>query len=375
MSSSVLMRDVLQRIATGPHLSKDLSRDQAREAMLTLLDNSADPVQAGIFLIALRMKRETDDEIAGVLDAINAGIKKHTLAVESLTTLVDPYNGFARGAPVNAFLPCVLAACGVTTLSHGVLAMGPKFGATHEQVLTCAGMGPAHSLSEAASLLENKAVAWCYLNQETIAPQLANLSELRTRIVKRSCLTTIEVALNPFAPTKQSQLLTGFVHKAYPPTYAMLAHVAGFDSATLVRGVEGGIIPSLSQASRYFHSVHGSPVRQIDLDPSTLGIEQSERAVSLTEALAQQLDAEGYEKTPNNDYSQALAEHTANCGLAALQAQKGAAYDALVYGAAIVLHAQNVCTDLATGVAQARAAIDEGLAIKHFNAAKNALSL
>ena len=53
------MRSYIQRIATGPEYSKDISFAEARDAMNHILDGSADPVQAGIFLIALRMKRET----------------------------------------------------------------------------------------------------------------------------------------------------------------------------------------------------------------------------------------------------------------------------------------------------------------------------
>jgi anthranilate phosphoribosyltransferase len=74
MSDAAFMRDVLQRIATGPTLSKDLSAREAHRAMRLILEDKADEVQAGIFLIALRMKRETDDELAGILDAIHAGI-------------------------------------------------------------------------------------------------------------------------------------------------------------------------------------------------------------------------------------------------------------------------------------------------------------
>ena len=47
------MRAVLNRIATGPELSKDLSVDQAREAMGWILEGRVDPVQAAVFLIAL----------------------------------------------------------------------------------------------------------------------------------------------------------------------------------------------------------------------------------------------------------------------------------------------------------------------------------
>ena len=57
-----IMRSIIQRIATGPDMSKDISLAEARAGMNGILQGEVDPVQAAIFLIALRMKRETDDE-------------------------------------------------------------------------------------------------------------------------------------------------------------------------------------------------------------------------------------------------------------------------------------------------------------------------
>ena len=51
-----LINSCLQRIATGPTMSKDLSRDEARLAMAAILAGKVDPVQTSVFLIALRMK-------------------------------------------------------------------------------------------------------------------------------------------------------------------------------------------------------------------------------------------------------------------------------------------------------------------------------
>jgi len=64
------IKSVIQRIATGPELSKNISRDEAKRSMSDILNGEIDPVQSAIFLIALRMKRETMDENLGVHDAI-----------------------------------------------------------------------------------------------------------------------------------------------------------------------------------------------------------------------------------------------------------------------------------------------------------------
>jgi len=74
-----IMRSIIQRIATGPDMSKDISQQEARAGMRAVLDNAVDPVQAAVFLIALRMKRETDEENRGILDA-----RARTLRISSV---------------------------------------------------------------------------------------------------------------------------------------------------------------------------------------------------------------------------------------------------------------------------------------------------
>ena len=96
VADATLMRSVIQRVATGPELSKNISRDEARAVMHALLDGSADPVQAGVFLIGLRMKRETDEELKGVMDALNDRTEVVTCTSDDVVAIADPYNGFNR---------------------------------------------------------------------------------------------------------------------------------------------------------------------------------------------------------------------------------------------------------------------------------------
>lgn len=367
MTDAEIMRDVLQRIATGPTLSKDLSADDAKRAMRLVLEKKADEVQAGIFLIALRMKRETDDELTGILEAINEGITPLQVQVEHLLTIVDPYDGYLRGLPLAPFLPAVLAACGLPTLTHGVDAMGPKFGASHAMVLRAAGLDPAIDRQAAATQLESAACGWAYLPQQQLAPELAALTDLRTRIVKRPCLTTIEVAVRSLVPLSASHLVTGFVHKPYPPIYAKLAADAGFASSILVRGVEGGVVPSLSQAARYFTSEDGIDLVQTDIEPADLGITQDERAVPLPEHLSD--DSIRSVKAPGNEFAREIASHAAAAGLSALAGEQGAARDSLVYAGAVMIRARGLSESLAEAGDLIRGVLDNGEAERRFRAA------
>lgn len=372
MNDAQFFRDVLQRIATGPTLSKDLTRQEAQRAMSIVLNGHADEVQAGIFLIALRMKRETTDELAGILEAINGQIRQMPLAIDHLLTIVDPYDGFLRGTPAAPFLPPVLAACGIQTLTHGVLSMGPKFGASHEGVLRAAGLSLPQTKQEVANCLQESDCGWSYVPQAVLSPALAALQSLRTRIVKRPCLTTIEVAINAFAPRMGHHLATGFVHKPYPPIYAALAREGGFDSAIVIRGVEGGVIPSLTQGSRYFFSNDGESLSQTDVDPADLSINRQERSVPLPDQL--KTDAVRSVKSPDNPFANVLNEHAAQLGLEALEGASGYTRDSLVYAGAILLQARGLVTSLPDAAKRVRSVLDNGEARARFATMKTLMA-
>jgi anthranilate phosphoribosyltransferase len=95
--------EAIKKVATGPHLSKDLSEQEAYAATMEILSGEADPVRAAIFFIAMRMKRETNEENLGILNALQAVTEQKPVATEQLLIFADPYNGFNRHCPVTAF--------------------------------------------------------------------------------------------------------------------------------------------------------------------------------------------------------------------------------------------------------------------------------
>ena len=359
------MREAIQKVATGPEYSKDLNQAQAHAAMRYILSDDADPVQAAVFFIALRMKRETDEENKGVLQAIQESSQQFQVAVDELIDVADPYDGHSRGLPMSAFLPSVLAACGVPAYCHGLESVGPKFGITSRKILRAAEINVDMTPEEAASAMANPEIGWAYLDQKIFAPKLHDLIPLRSRMIKRQVLTTVEVLVNPLRARKQTHLLTGYVHKAYPPIYASLARYAGYASAMIVRGVEGGVIPSLQQPAMLFYYHDMGAELSMELNPQELGIQQDTRAVPLPKDLPVATAADNI-ATPFE--VEAAAQAAADAGLAALKGQPGPARDALTYAAAICLHHLGRETSLAGAAAFARQVLDSGKALAHFQA-------
>lgn len=354
-----LMHSIIQRIATGPELSKDISLEEASEGAAAILRGEVDDVQAAIFFIALRMKRETDDENKGVLDAILKVAQSRVAEVDEVVSLADPYDGFNRNLPVAPFIPPVLAACGLATVSHGLDAVGPKFGVTHRHVLQAAGIDVDMSLETAASRLADPALGWAYVDQRTFCPGLHDLVGLRQRIVKRQALTTVEVLAKPIIGRKKTHLVTGYVHKPYPAKYASLARFAGFQGCLLIRGTEGGVIPSLRQPGMIFRYDNLGEEEPVEINPQALGIDQPVRAVPLPMDPSIQREDDEVARIGDISGAAALAAET---GLGALKGEKGPAYDSLVYSCALILWHCGRSDSISEAADRVRTILDNGVA-------------
>ena len=330
--SQALMKSIIQRVATGPDLSKNIDFEEARDGMQAILRGEIDDVQSAIYLIALRMKRETMDENTGILAGILAQSDKQSVDVDELVDLGDPYSGYNRSIPISSFLPPVLAELGLPTVIHGLDSVSPKFGLTHRHINEALGLSVDHSTAEAKARLEDPSIGWSYIDQASYCSGLHDMVGLRNRVIKRTVINTVETLIGPLRAKKTHSIL-GYVHKPYPPIYAELVKSSGMDSALLIRGVEGGVIPSLRQKGLMVSYEGNVEQDRVDIEPASLGIEQDMRAISFPPELDVHRDIP------------ALAQYTVKLGRAALAGEKGLFYDGLVLSASLVLwHTKKVKT-------------------------------
>ena len=330
--SQALMKSIIQRVATGPDLSKNIDFEEARDGMQAILRGEIDDVQSAIYLIALRMKRETMDENTGILAGILAQSDKQSVDVDELVDLGDPYSGYNRSIPISSFLPPVLAELGLPTVIHGLDSVSPKFGLTHRHINEALGLSVDHSTAEAKARLEDPSIGWSYIDQASYCSGLHDMVGLRNRVIKRTVINTVETLIGPLRAKKTHSIL-GYVHKPYPPIYAELVKSSGMDSALLVRGVEGGVIPSLRQKGLMVSYEGNIEQDRVDIEPASLGIEQDMRAISFPPEMDVHRDIP------------ALAQYTVKLGRAALAGEKGLFYDGLVLSASLILwHTKKVKT-------------------------------
>ncbi len=360
-----LLRACIGKIATGPEYSKDLSFEEAYKAMSHILAGRVDPVQSAVFLIAMRMKRETDVENLGSLRAIMDVSRAIVAEVDEVVDIADPYDGYARCLPVSPFLPAVLAACGVCTITHGLEAVAPKYGATHRKVLRAAGAEVDLNVEQAAARVANPDIGWAYVDQKSFCPTLHALIRLRDLMVKRPVISTVENLTGPIRGRRATRLITGYVHKTYPPIYAQLAREAGFTSGLLIRGVEGGVLPSLRRPSQAYEYHNTGALSLRSIDPADLQIKYTVRAVPVPENRTSESSVSDSGSTMNVD---AIAEAAASAGLEALGGTSGSARDSLVYGGAVVLSHLRRYDSMAAAAGIICRALDTGAARERFYA-------
>ena len=358
----LILQTAIKRICTGPELSKDISFEEARDAMHLILDGDANEVQAALFLIGLRVKRETDDEFKGIQQALINTSEIITADVSEVVAISDPYNGFNRHCPASPFLPSVLAALGIATVSEGLKSVAPKFGVTHYGVLEAAGKNVRLSPLEAAQRLADPAIGWSYLDQSQFCPGLNALIPLRTLMVKRPVIATSERLIGPIRGQHKTHLVASFVHKAYPRIYSMLAEFTGFDTTLLIKGVEGGITPSLRDQSKMIRYTTAAEGVTFKLNPSELNINSDQRAQPIPEHL----------KTAKNVDSptaiDSIALVSASLGIAALEGEKGYTRDSIVYSGAAILNHLRIHQTMTKAADAIREVLDNGAAKAQFDA-------
>jgi len=318
--------------------------------MSAILNGEIDEVQSAIFLIALRMKRETMEENIGILEALLKFTNRQKIDVDNLVDIGDPYSGYNRSIPVSAFLPPLLVELGLPTVIHGLDSVSPKYGLTHRHINQAMDINVDLSVSESKARIEDSDIGWSYIDQSQYCKPLHELVPLRNKIVKRTVLNTVETLIGPLRG-KNTHSILGYVHKAYPPIYAALCERVGFDSSLLIRGIEGGIVPSLRQKGLMISYYRGVEKDRVETDPKLLEINSKLRAISFPK------------RFQNGRERDLLAKYVVDLGRSALSGESGMFYDGLVYSASLILWHLGKSKTLPAASGRVREVLNSGKAL------------
>jgi anthranilate phosphoribosyltransferase len=217
----------IKDIGRGKDGARALSREQSADLLGQVLDGTVTDLEVGGFCLAMRIKGETSEEMAGFLDAAHARLNR--LPDNGLTTVVLPsYNG-ARKLPVlTPLLALLLARRGVPVLVHGTATEDRRVFAS--AVLAELGVLPATQVPRLA------AGEVAFVPTEVVCPGLKRLLDVRRVVGLRNPAHSLVKLMNPCAG--KAFIVGSYTHPEYASSMAATWTLTGAH-AMLLRGTEG----------------------------------------------------------------------------------------------------------------------------------------
>jgi anthranilate phosphoribosyltransferase len=324
----VRLQQALARLLEG----HDLSRAEAREVMNEVMEGEATPAQIGGLLVALRLKGETADEIAGCAEAMRA----HVLAVRpKRNDLVDTAGTGGDGMGtinISTAAALVAASAGAGVAKHGNRAVSSASGSA--DVLEA--LGFSLELSPARIERSIDELGFGFLFATTHHPAMRHAAPVRQELAARTVFNVLGPLTNPAGARAQ---VLGVYAPSLVRTIAEVLVQLGARRAFVVHGAGG--IDELSPAGpNLVCEVVDGNVREHELDPLELGVPRCDPA-----------ELRGGSPAEN-----------AAAVRAVFQGEHGGPRSAILLNAAGALAAAGHADDLAEGLELAREAIDSGAA-------------
>jgi len=222
----------IQILGKGKRGSRNLTQQEAEQAMSMILRGEVEPVQVGAFLMLMRVKEETAAEMAGFALASRHSLKMPT-DFPSVELDWASYAGKRRHLPWHVLSALLLASHGIKVMMHGMQVPGDERVYT-PAALAAMGIKTADSFTQAAQQLQQCNFAYISLN--TMNPDLQHFIDLKNTLGLRSPMHSVVRMLNPAsAPTS----IMGIFHPGYDETHQGAAQLMEANNLAVFKG-EGG---------------------------------------------------------------------------------------------------------------------------------------
>jgi anthranilate phosphoribosyltransferase len=329
-----VLQQALARLLEG----RDLSREDARGVMGTIMAGEATPAQIAGFLVALRAKGETADEITGCAEAM----REHVLAVhprrDDLVDTAGTGGDGARTFNISTAAALVAAAAGAGVAKHGNRAVSSESGSA--DVLEALGFRLEQEPGRIARSIDR--LGFGFLFAPSHHPAMRHAAPVRRELATRTVFNVLGPLTNPAGARAQ---VVGVYSPELVRTIAEVLARLGARRAFVVHGAHG--IDELSPAGPNLvcEVVDGS-VREREVDPASLG---------LPPCAPEELRG----GTP---------EQNAAIVRAVFAGEDGAPRSAVLLNAAGAIAAGGLAADLPEGLELAREALDSGAAAERLEA-------
>ncbi|MBI1799929.1 MAG: anthranilate phosphoribosyltransferase [Candidatus Eisenbacteria bacterium] len=311
-----------------------IPRELAETVMEQILAGEATPAQIGAFAVAMRMKGETPDEIAGMASAMRRRVPPIRTRRSPLIDTCGTGGDNAGTFNISTTVALVTAACGVAVAKHGNRAVSSRTGSA--DVLESLGVRIDLTPESAARSLDLHGIT--FLFAPNYHASLRHAAGPRREIGVRTVFNVLGPLTNPAGATRQ---LLGVFSDTLVRPVAEVLRMLGSERAWVVHGRDG--LDELTVFDRtHVAELAGGEIREFELDPAALGLNDTDRA-----------------GVAGGDAAENAARVRSVLGGA-----KGAARNIVALNTAAALWVSGTCESLEAGITRAHDALDSGAAAR-----------
>ena len=323
------MKQILEQLLN----KQNLTRDEAFNIMFSIMSGEFNDAQISGFLMALRSKGETVDEITGFAQAMRE--KMVTVPLETPAIDMCGTGGDASGTfNISTAATFVVAGAGVHVAKHGNRSMTSKSGSA--DVLQALGIAIDKTVEESVKDIEGIGLGFMFA--PAYHPAMKHAVVARTALATRTVFNILGPLCNPADVKAQAM---GIFHPDLTETQANVLKALGSTDVMVFHGRDGLDEISTTTTTKISQMHHGGDVNTIEFDASELGLNR----VSLD-------DLQGGEPNENAEIIHDI-----------LNGKKGPKRDIVLMNAAAGIVVGGKAQRLKEGLAKAAESVDSGAAL------------
>ena len=327
------MKTILEQLL----VKQDLTRDEAFSVMLSIMSGNYDDAQIAGFLMALRAKGETVDEITGFAQAMRekmVTISLHSPAIDMCGTGGDASGTFN----ISTTATFVVAGTGVHVAKHGNRSMTSKSGSA--DVLQALGVSIDKSVEESTQDIEKIGLGFMFA--PAYHPAMKHAIGARKALSTRTVFNILGPLCNPANVTGQAM---GIFHPDLTEVQANVLKALGSTDVMVFHGRDGLDEISTTATTKISQMQNGENVNTYEFDSVELGLNR----VSLDEL-------QGGEPDENAEIIKSI-----------LNGEKGPKRDIVLLNAAAGIVVGGQAETLKDGLESAKKSVDSGAALNILN--------
>lgn len=344
----MILRNFLRLLGSSDRRDgRNLTHEEAREAFGRILDGGESEILVGAFLVALRWKGVTVEELIGFAEAARERASLPCAGLPGLVCVSPPHDGYDAVPPLEVAAGLVAAGAGARVLVITDRCVPPRRGVTAASALEHLGVPLTWDPKAAEEQVER--AGFGAIAASGMLPAWLGLRRVRGEIGVRTPLSTVEKLVAPASAAVVLGAQNGPVLGMAVEVMAGLGHPSGI----AIQGLSGGVIPTLKRRTRGVE-LAGKHQVPLTVEPADFGLASKD-----TPELPMFGPPPEGQGTGDNPL---LIRASGECVAAVLDGATGAARNATLLGAAVILKAGGRCLTLAEGVDAGTKSLDSGTA-------------